>query len=253
MNLAAAVLAPAGAALILIAAVGVLRFPNVPTRLHSATKAASVGFGMVVVGAGAALGPDSLTLAILIAVFQVLTAPIAAHALGRAARPVPGEGRLAPASVPAPARIAGLTAVWLALWGDVTAANLIGGLVAATGVSLLTGRRNGERIRLRPAASLRFAAAFVVLLARSTISVAIAALGPKRLVDPAVRRVTVGEGSASALVLAANSVSLTPGTLTLAIDPDEPALIIHLIRPDEASLRAVTNLHARAMAALPAA
>jgi multicomponent Na+:H+ antiporter subunit E len=150
------------------------------------------------------------------------------------------------------ARVAGLAAVWVALWGEPSASNVLGGLAAGSFVGLVTTRRNAQRIRIRPVAVLRFVAIFSVLLVRSTIAVSAAALGPRRLMDPGVRRVPVGRGSTSALVAAANAVSLTPGTLTLAIDTEPPALIVHLIRPDDPAVDAVATLHALASDALPA-
>ena len=52
---------------------------------------------------------------------------------------------------------------------------------------------------------------------------------------------------------AANAVSLTPGALTLAVDPGKASLTVHLIRPNERELAAIVRLHALAAAALPAA
>lgn len=251
MSVVASILLVAGAVLTLVAAIGVYRFPDVLTRLHAATKAASAGIALVLLGVGMALGPGPLAFTSLVAGFQVLTAPVAAHALGRAARPE-GEQAVAipPAELPMVARVAGLAAVWVALWGEPSAANILGGLAAGTSVGLVTTRRNARRIRIRPVALLRFVASFSVLLVRSTIAVAAAALGPARLVEPGVVTVPVGRGSVSALVAAANAVSLTPGTLTLAIDTEPPALVVHMIKPSESAVDAVATLHALAAGAL---
>jgi multicomponent Na+:H+ antiporter subunit E len=222
------------------------------SRLHAATKAASVGIALILLGAGAALGPGPLAFTGLVAVFQVITAPVAAHVLGRAARPEaePGDPP-APVSLPQPARVVALAAVWVVLWGDPTAGNVLGGLAVGTVVTAVTRREGGGRIRFRPLAAARFAARAALLLTRSTVAVTAAALGPRRLVDPEVRRIPLAPGSASALVATANAVSLTPGTLTLALDPREPALVVHFLRPDPAGAAAVATLHSLAAAALP--
>jgi multicomponent Na+:H+ antiporter subunit G len=252
MSVVAAVLLLLGAALTVAAAVGVYRFPGVLSRLHAATKAASVGIAFILLGAGAALGPGPFAFTALVAGFQVLTAPVAAHTLGRAAHPeAEPDGPPAPVSLPLPARVAALVVVWVVLWGDVTPANVLGGFTVATIVTLVTRRDGGGRIRLRPVAALRFTALAAWLLARSTVAVTAASLGPRRLVDPEVRRIPVAPGSASALVATANAVSLTPGTLTLALDPEEPALVVHFLRPDPEAVAAVATLHALAAAALP--
>lgn len=68
------------------AGVGLLRFPDVLSRLHAATKPQV--FGLLLVIASIALHDRSwMTLAALLPVFvfQALTAPMAAHMVGRAA------------------------------------------------------------------------------------------------------------------------------------------------------------------------
>ncbi len=70
----------------LLAAVGVLRFPDFLTRTHAATKAGAFG-GALLLAACAVAFPsfDVLVKALLTIVFFYLTSPIAAHILGRAA------------------------------------------------------------------------------------------------------------------------------------------------------------------------
>lgn len=75
-----------GALLALLAAIGLHRFDNVFARMHAATKPATLGLLLIVVGASLQLGDsgDSVKL-FLVVVFQFITAPIAAHLIGRAA------------------------------------------------------------------------------------------------------------------------------------------------------------------------
>jgi multicomponent Na+:H+ antiporter subunit G len=75
-----------GAAFAFVAAIGVVRFPDVLTRMHAATKPQT--FGLLLILAGLALRIESLsdlTLVIVVALFQLLTAPVSAHMVGRAA------------------------------------------------------------------------------------------------------------------------------------------------------------------------
>ena len=75
----------AGAAFVFVAAVGVLRMPDLYTRMHAAAKAGALGAGLTVVSAAVAVGGASLAVRALVTlVFIVLTAPVAAHALARA-------------------------------------------------------------------------------------------------------------------------------------------------------------------------
>jgi multicomponent Na+:H+ antiporter subunit G len=81
-----AVLLLAGTALMLIAAIGVLRMPDLFTRMQATTKAATLGVGLLLIGAAVHFGDTGVTTRVLAATaFIFLTMPIAAHLLGRAA------------------------------------------------------------------------------------------------------------------------------------------------------------------------
>ncbi len=81
-----AVLLLSGVALALIAGLGLVRFPDVFSRMHAATKPTTLGVLLVTVGAALQVdtGGDRVKL-LLVAAFQFLTAPVAAHMIGRAA------------------------------------------------------------------------------------------------------------------------------------------------------------------------
>ncbi|NLS19771.1 monovalent cation/H(+) antiporter subunit G [Rhizobium sp. P40RR-XXII] len=81
-----AVLLLVGALFSLIAAIGIVRLPDLYSRMHAASKAGTVGSGLLLL----AVGIHSQDLSILARalagfVFFVLTAPISAHLLARAA------------------------------------------------------------------------------------------------------------------------------------------------------------------------
>jgi len=74
-----------GALLTLTAALGILRFPDVLTRMHSATKPQVLGLLVILLGLALRLrDPATLGLLALVALFQLLTSPIASHMVGRA-------------------------------------------------------------------------------------------------------------------------------------------------------------------------
>lgn len=80
-----AVLVLTGAVMCFAAGVGLLRFPDVLTRLHAATKPQILG--LIAVTTDVAVNNFSLgtvTLVVAIIVFQALTAPMAAHLVARA-------------------------------------------------------------------------------------------------------------------------------------------------------------------------
>ncbi|WP_075290189.1 monovalent cation/H(+) antiporter subunit G [Pararhizobium arenae] len=75
-----------GGVFALLAAIGVLRFPDLYTRMHAASKAGTVGSSLLLIAAGLHAG-DSATLfrALAGVVFLLMTAPVAAHLLAKAA------------------------------------------------------------------------------------------------------------------------------------------------------------------------
>ena len=82
----AAVLVLLGAGLMLLGAIGLHRFPDVFARMHSATKPATLGVLFMVTAAAIRVESGrSVTKLLLVAAFQFLTAPVAAHMVGRAA------------------------------------------------------------------------------------------------------------------------------------------------------------------------
>lgn len=76
----------AGAALALIAGIGLQRFDDVFARMHAATKPATLGLALVLTGAALQV-PDTGDVAklLLVVILQFLTAPVGAHLIGRAA------------------------------------------------------------------------------------------------------------------------------------------------------------------------
>ncbi len=82
----AAVLLLSGAALALAAAIGVLRFVDTLSRMHAATKPQVLGILLCLAGAGVRLRDNvDVWMLVLTGAFQLLTAPVAAHLVGRVA------------------------------------------------------------------------------------------------------------------------------------------------------------------------
>lgn len=75
----------AGSFLTLAAGVGVVRFPDLLARMHAGSKPQVLGvlLGLIGLALRIRVGPVIWTLA-LVALFQMLTAPVAAHLVARA-------------------------------------------------------------------------------------------------------------------------------------------------------------------------
>lgn len=78
------VLAIAGSLLVLLAGIGVVHFPDLYSRMHAATKAGTVGIGLISI-AGAFAVDNGASRILLAAIIIFITAPSAAHFIGRAA------------------------------------------------------------------------------------------------------------------------------------------------------------------------
>ncbi|AMM34172.1 sodium:proton antiporter [Sinomonas atrocyanea] len=82
---AAAVLMVLGSALSLAAAIGLLRFPDLLTRMHAATKPQVLGSLLLLTAVGLQWRAWALVPLLAVAwIFQLLTAPVSAHMVGRA-------------------------------------------------------------------------------------------------------------------------------------------------------------------------
>ena len=85
-DVVAVVLLLIGAFLCLTAGLGLLRFPDVLTRMHAGTKPQVLGVLLIMIGAGIRLQGWSATwMLLLVAAFQMLTAPVSAHMISRVA------------------------------------------------------------------------------------------------------------------------------------------------------------------------
>jgi len=87
--IAIAFLTIGGALFSLIAAIGLNRLPDLYTRMHAASKAGTVGSGLLLLAVGLhAADVATFGRALAGIIFFVLTAPISAHLLARAAHKV---------------------------------------------------------------------------------------------------------------------------------------------------------------------
>jgi multicomponent Na+:H+ antiporter subunit G len=84
-DVAAMVLLLGGSFLAFAAGVGVLRFPDLLSRMHAGTKPQVLGLILVLAGLALRLRSGGAVWALLlVVVFQLLTAPVGAHLVGRA-------------------------------------------------------------------------------------------------------------------------------------------------------------------------
>ena len=85
IDIVTAVVWLAGSVFALLAAVGVLRMPDVFTRMQASTKASTLGLGCLLIGAALQMGDfASLIRVASIGAFVLLTTPVAGLVIARA-------------------------------------------------------------------------------------------------------------------------------------------------------------------------
>lgn len=100
LNIIAAVLVLAGSFVTLLAAVGMIRFPDTYTRMHAASKPSSLGLILLAAAAALQIGGSAAWIKMLLVVgFIFLKAPVSAQALARAAK-LDEDGDLNPTDQP---------------------------------------------------------------------------------------------------------------------------------------------------------
>lgn len=168
----------------------------------------------------------------------------------RGSRPGPRVANLAFA--------AWLVVLWVLLWGSPTLANVLGGIAVAAAVLVAVPRPpalTDEHAQLRPLALASLLVWFSWKLVEANLKVALAVVRPTSDLRTAVVRVELPGCPPGVLTLVANGVSLTPGTLTIEVEEEVPALLVHVMQFEgEDALRAdVWELERRTVAAVGSA
>ncbi len=162
-----------------------------------------------------------------------------------------------------PAFVIWLTALWVALWDDLSWANVLSGLLVAVGVAAVA-RIDLETLRptyFRPV----WATWYVVVLLRNLVAanlrLAWEILTPGIGTHTGIVAVPMRGGSEAVVNLVANSITLTPGTMTVEVSTsgdvdqdgaeDDVLLYIHgmYTRDTEAVRRDVLHLEELALRA----
>ena len=124
--------------------------------------------------------------------------------------------------------------VWLGLTGGSSAEEILAGAIFGILVSviaghfLLTGDYKGRLFR-RIAAGFRYLFKFLWEMIKANLHVAYIVVHPGLPIKPGVVRVKTKLKSDAAITILANSITLTPGTLTIDIYPGENTLFVHWI------------------------
>jgi multicomponent Na+:H+ antiporter subunit E len=156
-------------------------------------------------------------------------------------------------------RIVVLAGIWVALWGQVSVANIVFGLVVALVVTFgfpPLDEENGNDVDLVRAAI--FFLRFAVMLVQSTWAVVVEVVRPKLALEEAIVAVPLRTDDPVIVTMVANGITLTPGTLTVDVGPDpEPGegriLYVHALTLGDIDelVAGVHELEDLALAAFP--
>lgn len=138
--------------------------------------------------------------------------------------------------LPHPLLTVSLATLWLLLVNQLTAGHVVLGALLGWLIPFATSSFWPERIRIRhPFALLRYLVVFVADIVRGSFLVAwLILLGPKRL-RPVFVEVPLALETDLAISLLANTISLTPGTVSAKLSADKRTLIVHTLDTGDAA------------------
>jgi multicomponent K+:H+ antiporter subunit E len=138
--------------------------------------------------------------------------------------------------LPHPLLSASLTLLWILLMNAVSAGTLLFGLLLGWAIPFATERYWPERVRVRrPMTLLRYIGVVLLDILKGSFLVAYRILrGPKAL-RPAFVVIPLRLRSDLGISLLANTISLTPGTVSALLSKDRRSLTVHALHADDPS------------------
>jgi multicomponent Na+:H+ antiporter subunit E len=129
-------------------------------------------------------------------------------------------------------RAAVLLTIWVALQGELTLGNVLGGAIVVAAIEVLFPPHRRTSHRAHPWGAARFAARLLADLVKSSWTVVVAVLRPTAdRVHTEVVAVPLTTSSRLVASIVANSITLTPGTMTvdIASGADGYVLSVHVL------------------------
>jgi len=138
--------------------------------------------------------------------------------------------------LPHPLLTVSLALLWLLLVNQLSAGHVVLGALLGWLIPFATSSFWPERIRIRhPLTLLRFLIVFVIDIVRGSFLVAWLILkGPRRL-RPVFIEVPLALTTDLAIGLLANTISLTPGTVSANLSADKRTLLVHTLDTGDAA------------------
>jgi multicomponent Na+:H+ antiporter subunit E len=123
---------------------------------------------------------------------------------------------------------------WALVTGDFTSTNLVFGFGVGFGALWVSrGLFRGERYHARVIGGVGLFTYFLYDLVVSSVQVAHDVLTPTLHARPRFIEMPLDARSDVAIMLTANLISLTPGTLSIEVSPDRRSLLVHAMFADD--------------------
>ncbi|MCG6985117.1 MAG: Na+/H+ antiporter subunit E [Thiocapsa sp.] len=127
-----------------------------------------------------------------------------------------------------------LAVVWLLLVNSLSPGQILLGLLLGWAIPVFTLRFWPEQVTIhKPMTLLRFLGVVLYDILVANITVARLILAGRKHVSPAFVTVPLALRSDLGISLLANTVSLTPGTVSAWLSPDRTRLVVHGLRVDD--------------------
>lgn len=149
-----------------------------------------------------------------------------------------------------------LVVAWVAMWRDVSVANIASGVLVAGAVLWLFPPADAAPLNIRPLALLRFLATTALSILRANLVVAWEVVTPTNQINEGVVAVELASHNPVVITLVSHAIILAPGTMVIDIDQgtdDRPTqLFIHVLhlRSIDDVRQEVLALEALALAAI---
>lgn len=141
-----------------------------------------------------------------------------------------------------------LIIIWIALWGELSVANLVSGVVVGLVIILLFPTMSQAQHQIHPVGVVKFVVRLLGDLVTSSWAVVVTVLRPTP-VRLQTKVVSVQLATQSELIasLVGNSLTLTPGTMTVSVDEETFTLRVHVLGDvdDSAFVQQVRTLEER--------
>ncbi|HSL57559.1 MAG TPA: Na+/H+ antiporter subunit E [Acidimicrobiales bacterium] len=128
-----------------------------------------------------------------------------------------------------------LAVVWVALWSDLSVANVLSGvLIAVVVFTVFPLRRLPHEGAFRPLKVIGFGIRFVLAVIRASFEVAWEVVTPRNRDSEGIVEMPLAPGcSDTVLAFLADAIGLTPGTVVVDVADDRRAFWVHVLHLDD--------------------